>query len=61
MNLELKKLAADYYVAKVQMFGSSLIEKIALENIGKLSLDRDWFPVSNASPNPLQRPIFKSS
>ena len=32
MNLELKKLAADYYVAKVKMFDSPLIEKIASDS-----------------------------
>ena len=32
MSLELKKLAADYYVAKVQLFDSSLIEKIASDS-----------------------------
>ena len=32
MNLELKKLAADFYVAKVQGFESSLIERIASDS-----------------------------
>ena len=32
MFLNLKKLAADYYVAKVQVFDSSLIERIASDS-----------------------------
>lgn len=32
MSLELKKLAADFYVAKVQGFESSLIERIASDS-----------------------------